>query len=626
MLAALAQPTYAPLLERANDDLREAIWEALDNRQPILLRDYQIQVRDRVLVEFDKGKATLASLATGTGKTEVLLGVLQAELEAGNLSRALILAHTRELISQPVIRMVRGWPGLPCPGIVMSSLNMPDAQIVVATVQTLSARGCQRLDEILSHGPISHLVIDETHRATARTYGEVVDRLKTANPDLRILGVTATPKRSDGEGLGKLFQSVAATIKITDAVKMGALCPYVGMKAQIDVSLSDVPATRDGWSDELLGDVMSAANALDIVVQKWQVAAWRDPAKMMAAGLNQGTGVPQGCDWPVTHRATIAFTASVKHAHRLADAFSAVGVKAAAIDGTTKAKERWAILEDYKAGRIQVVCNFGVLVEGFDAPHTECLLMARPVRSSLPYTQMAGRGLRTAEGKTECLIIDFLPHDTPSMITSGDLLGKPKKQKKGEKRLEELGIVLDVFGIDASEFGVDADPATVLLKIMDFFGSGAMRKLAWTVDGAVGSVSTGARQALVMLLPQRQRVENAEQWRGSGRWSPLWEAEYQFIKRHHLYVLEENKYLSHILSTDSEQEAYETAERWVDDHAEGWASSRGKQWRNRPATLKREEYARSLGVWRDGMTDGQASQAITHELALRALHKNKLVR
>lgn len=627
MLSALVEPVYAPLLERANDDLRELLWEALDNRQPIALRDYQVKARDAGLAEIRKGLATLLALATGCGKTELFLSILQAELEAGNLTRALILAHRQELIFQPVERMVRGWPALPCPGIVMADMNMPEQQIIVATVQTLTASKGRRMDEVLSHGAISHLVIDETHRAAARTYNEVIKRLKEANPELRILGVTATPKRSDGDGLKKIFQSVAVRISIKDAIGLGALVPFVPAAVELDVTLDDIPESAEGWDDELLGDVMCAGNALEIIVRTWKKVAWRDRSQMMKAVLQDSDEVPESDDW-ASHRPTIAFTASVSQARKLRNAFNRAGIPAAVISATTPKRERWEIIKAYKAGEIKILANCFTLVEGFDAPDTGCVLNVKPTKSPLVYVQMAGRGLRLAEGKSECLLLDFCPRDgrARGMLLAGDLLGKPKEQKKQEEKAEQLGIILDVFGISPDEGGLDADPDAIRIRILDFFGSGAMRKLAWTCDGTVASVSTGMQQALVMLLPQKQRVEKAETLKTSGKWNPLWENEYQHIRRFHLYALQDNRQLEHILSTENEQAAYETAERWADDHAEGWASGRSRKWRNRPPTLKREQYARKLGVWRDNMTDGACSQAITHELALRALRRKNFLK
>lgn len=594
---ALAEPTYAPLLEAADDALREALWEALAARSAITLRGYQIEARDAIQAEWERGRATLACLATGTGKTETFLGTLAAEQEAGRLGRALILAHRRELIYQPALRIVRGWPQLPCPGIVMAQYDMADADVIVATVQTLAAG--DRLQRVLDHGPITHLVIDETHRATAPSYMRVLEELRAANPALRVLGVTATPSRTDGAGLASVFDSVAHRIGIKEAIQMGALCPFVAMGVQLPISIEGIRETRDGWDDDELGEVMSAANALELIVETWR---------------RQAEGRP-----------TVAFTASVAQAHRLAEAFNVAGVAAEAIDGTTPRAERWGILDRYQRGLTRVLVNCFVLVEGWDAPHTSCVINAKPTRSDLVYVQAIGRGLRTAPGKDNCLILDFHPLGGRDLVGAGDLLGEPRQQRKARKQAEESGIILDIFGIDAEGNGIDGDPDEVVLHVLDFLSSKAMRRLAWLFDGAVATVSTAKGEMLALLAPQRERVAAAEELRAQGRWQASWDVEYERISQWHLYHVRDNRHAL-LLASGDEETVYGRAEEWADEHAEPWAVKRKRKWRSRAPTDARRAFAQRLGVFSPEMDDGECSQAITHELALRALRRSGVIR
>lgn len=596
---ALAEPVYAPLLEAAPPDLRQLLWTALDNPRPITLRPYQRDAVVSIVGQWERGiTATLAALATGVGKTEVGLGAIQTEYDAGRVGRCLWLSHRQELVFQPIERIVRGWPGLPCPGVVMADYDMAQMPLVVATVQTLSVE--RRLERLLSYGPITHLVVDETHRVTAKSYLRLIERLRDACPDLRILGLTATPKRTDGDGLKRVFQSVAARISIKDAIRLGALVPFMALAVELPISLLDITETGEGWNDEELGDVMSAANALEIIVQTWRKHA--------------------------ENRPTIAFTASVKQAHRLAEAFTEAGIPAAAIDGTTPQGERWDILTRYRSGALKLLANVAVLTEGWDSPATACVLNARPTKSDLTYTQMAGRGLRTAPGKDDCLLLDFCPLDARDMVLAGDLLGKPRKQRKQEERAERLGVILDVFGIDAYGQGIDGDPDSVVVRVLDFLSShSAMRKLAWVFDGQVASVSTGYGESLALVVPQRDRMERAEAIRASGQWHELWQAEYEHISQYHLYHLADKR-ARLLCTTEDETEAYAQAEAWAGENAAAWASVRGRKWRNRMPTLKRKRFAVRLGVFQENMSDGECSQAIGHELTLRTLRREGGIR
>ena len=342
----------------------------------ITLREYQEKARDAVLAEWDAGtKATLVAAATGTGKTEMFLSILAAEQERGKLGRAIIIAHRQELIYQPVERIMQNWPELAPAGIVMAGQNEVGARVIVATVQTLASNG--RIDQILKAGPVSHLVTDEAHHATSPTFLEVIKRLREANPALRILGVTATPRRTDGEGLKKVFESVAYRISIRDAIKLGALVPFTAVAIELPVSLADVPEAGDGWDDEATGTVLSATNAQEIIIDSWKKYA--------------------------DNRQTIAFTASVAQAHSLARAFNEAGVPAAAADGTTHTDIRREILSGFKRGEYKILVNCFLFVEGVDLPETACILQIKPTKSDLTYVQMAGRGLRLAPGKTDCI-------------------------------------------------------------------------------------------------------------------------------------------------------------------------------------------------------------------------------
>lgn len=573
------------------------------SHKPIVLRDYQVKARDKIIDLWREGKRPLAVATMGLGKTEVFLGTLTKELQEGRLERALVIAHTKELIEQPVTRIKRGWPELAAAGVgvVMANRDEYKARIVVATIQTLSSPA--RLQRVLSAGRITHVVVDETHHVTARTYLEVLRAIEEHNPTYRLLGVTATPKRTDGDGLSRVFDAVACKYGIVDAVKMKALVPFRALAVEVPVSLAgaEKPRSEDGYDNEEVGRRMMTATELgnpeEVIVETWK-----------KHGEN---------------RKTIAFCASVKQAHSLARAFNDAGIPAAAADGTTAKAERAQIVEGFRAGTYKVLANCALWTEGFDVPDTSCVLMAKPTKSDLVYMQSAGRGLRLFPGKQDCLILDFVPMDSRDLRMAGDLLGKPKETREAEKKARKKGVVLECFALFDDGSGIDGDPDEVRLRVLDFLGNS---RFCWLTDGEVASVSIGAKKILAVVLPQKDRLAKADALKAAGTWNPLWDEEYERISSFQVFAIVDNRATELVGLEESWDIASEVAEEYAEIHGEPWAAAKSRKWRNNPAKPNQAALARRLGVWVDGMTAGECSQAITHWFARSALYKNRIIK
>lgn len=562
------------------------------------LRPYQITARDSVLAEWHKGiLSTMIAMATGTGKTETFLSVLAAEKQNGNLNRALILAHRKELIDQPRDRIIRNWSdALPIPGVVMAQQNDADAQIVVATVQTLQSE--QRLSQTLSHGVFSHLVIDECHHATADSYVNLVRTLKENNPNLRILGATATPKRTDRDGLRKVFQSVAHKISIKEAiVKLKCLSPFVALAVRLPVDISDVPTGVDGdYNEEKLGTVLMMDNAQDLVVETW--------IKHAAA------------------RQTMVFTASVAQARGLALAFNNAGVSAGWASGQTSKAERQIVVDRYRAGELRVLVNCALWTEGVDIPETSCVAMVRPTKSDTVYIQAVGRGLRLAPGKTDCLILDYVPLGGRDLVMAGDLLGKPKEQRKAETVAREDGLISEAFGIASDGTGIDGDPDDVIVQALNLFAK--QSDLRWTFDGRVSTVSVGEKLSLAIISPQKERIIKATEMRDAGQWRVDFDDLYRQITGYQVCVI--NGAVERLHIADDWQSALDVAEEYVEEHGDAVLAKKTKRWRNEPATDKQVALASRLGIYRDGASKGEVAQAITHKFAVDSLVHSGILR
>lgn len=373
------------------------------------LRPYQIEARDAVYRSWSDYRSTLLVLATGCGKTFTAGEILR---ERANHGRILWLAHRTELLEQARETIV-GSIGLTC------ELEKAEARarrradlmgfisdVVVASVQTL---GGQRLKS-WERDSFRTIVVDEAHHAPARTYRAILEWFG----DAKILGLTATPDRGDGVAMGHVFEDVAYQYDIRTAIREGYLCPILQKTIHVaDIDLADVKTVAGDLNQGQLAAIMESEGALH--------------------------GIASPLAKEIGRRPTILFTASVEQAQHLAQILDGYGIRATDVHGGTPAEIRKERLERFARGDVQVIANCAVLTEGFDAPGTACVAVARPTKSRALYTQMVGRGTRLAPGKTDCLILDFVGNAGRHVLVNplDVLAGKPLPDDVA-KRAREL--------------------------------------------------------------------------------------------------------------------------------------------------------------------------------------------
>lgn len=303
----------------------------------------------------------MVSVATGGGKTVMISQLLHESLDISG--RALIIAHTEEIVRQIYSTVHKHYPD--SVGIVMGGDDNVEARIIVATRQSLGKR---RLTRILDHGMFHVVVIDEAHHATAEnTYGVIFGSVFNNNPTTKLVGFTATPTRPDQKGSdeeGDLFDEIVFTWTISDGIDGGFLVPV--------------------FEIQIKGNILGSPNWIELTIQAYT------------------TYIYSG------NRPCLGFFPSVKMSRSFARALQLRGCPAAHIDGNTPREERQSILSLYKNGVIRIVCNMEVLTEGFDAPNTSAILLARPTQSRTLFTQILGRGLRTAFDKKDCLVVNLV--------------------------------------------------------------------------------------------------------------------------------------------------------------------------------------------------------------------------
>lgn len=337
--------------------------------QQLSLRPYQLEVVERIGQACNRSRRILLSLPTGAGKTVVAVALVQRALAGGQ--RVLFLVHRRELLQQASRKLHDA--GIDHGAIAPDLPSRPGEPVQVASIATLHARAVRC--SAMRLPPADLIIVDEAHHARARTWRRLID----AYPEATVIGLTATPCRGDGRGLGGIFETMVEGSPIAELIAGGFLVPP-RVYAPSRPDLEGVRITAGDYNEKQLAERMDTGKLVGDVVTHWHRLAER--------------------------RRTVVFATSVAHAVHLANEFGRSGVAAAHVDGSTPTADRDAILAKLAAGALDVVANCGVLTEGWDCPEVSCLVLARPTKSSVLYRQMVGRVLRPAPGKADCLIID----------------------------------------------------------------------------------------------------------------------------------------------------------------------------------------------------------------------------
>lgn len=339
----------------------------------IVLRPYQREALEAVLSSEAKGiSKQLIVLPTGSGKTVIFshLPIIRKES-----TPMLVIAHRAELLHQAKNKIQQMNPDL-IVEIEQAENIASKVDVVVASVPTMGRANSDRIEKFPKNY-FKTIIIDEAHHAAAPTYRRIVDYFQ---PNL-ILGVTATPQRSDSTRLIDVFQEIVYYKTIQDLIKQGWLTRLVGYRIKTETDLTEIEVNDGDFVQSQLQDTVNNPQRNASIV-----AAYQEICK---------------------ERKTLVFAAGVQHAKDLALSFTKNSVVTEIILGETPDEERSTILQKFRNNEIKVLINVGVLTEGFDEPSVQAIILARPTKSTLLYTQVVGRGTRLDEGKENCLIIDI---------------------------------------------------------------------------------------------------------------------------------------------------------------------------------------------------------------------------
>lgn len=335
---------------------------------------YPYQERVLEVIQSNPSKRQLISMPTGTGKTVTFLSVAK---EFG--LKTLILVHREELIEQTYEKANL----LNLSEDQVSTITTNDKQeikhITIAMVQTLG----RNLDQYLPDD-VQMVIVDEAHHATAPSYRKILEYFRVFEDQKWLLGFTATPLRGDNELLSSIFDVHSFKMTLSEATLNGYICPVRGLRIDMERKLDDIETFQGDYDVNALEKVMNCETVNQCIANK-------------VLHLNYLPG--------------IVFCTSVNHAKEVAKCLRKVGKKAISISYKTSEKTKKRIFSLLKAGRIDFLTNATKLSEGFDFPAIQTVVLARPTRSPVLYKQMIGRGLRKADGKHECIVMEFAGND-----------------------------------------------------------------------------------------------------------------------------------------------------------------------------------------------------------------------
>lgn len=359
------------------------------------LRDYQQEAVDSTISYFKKKRdPAVVVLPTGAGKSLVI-----AEMARIARGRVLVLAHVKELVEQNHLKYESY--GLEA-GIYSAGLNKKDSsqKVIFGSIQSVARA------ENSFFKDFTLLVIDECHRVSLEEdsqYATVIKKLKENNPQLCILGLTATPYRL---GLGWIFNESARGVIHTTETRFFRRCVY---ELSLDYMIKkkfltppvkvDIPVTSYDFSELTQKDRMYSLAQIEEILNQQR--------RLTPLIIKNIIDITEKYD----RKGVMIFSSTVKHAQEILDCLPKPDARI--VLGDTEGVERDAIIEDFKQRKFKYLVNVSVLTTGFDAPHVDVIAILRPTESVSLYQQIIGRGLRLSEGKKDCFVLDYtgMGHD-----------------------------------------------------------------------------------------------------------------------------------------------------------------------------------------------------------------------
>ena len=365
-----------------------------------VLRPYQLSAIAEIRQAFKTHRRVLFVCPTGGGKTMIFCDIARRSTK-----RVLILAHRKELVEQASERI-----GVPH-GVIMSGTTPNyDERIQIASVMTYASRMHKFTPEFI--------IVDECHHVVAGSW----EKITRAFPNAFILGVTATPCRLDGKGLGAAFDTLVNSSTIQQLIDLKYLVKPVTYASKND--FSKIKTTAGDYDKKELMATFGKATITGDAIKTWRKYAEDLP--------------------------TVVFCISINHAAQVAGMFNLLGHPAEVVTGQLEKSERAARLNRLKTGETKIIVSVDIISEGTDIPAVGCIILLRPTKSLALYLQQVGRGLRVMEGKNHCIILDHagncFRHGLATQVREWELTTDKIKETKKMATIRQCKNCYAVFG------------------------------------------------------------------------------------------------------------------------------------------------------------------------------------
>jgi superfamily II DNA or RNA helicase len=371
----------------------------------ISLREYQLSGVGRLRDSIRQHKRSILVAPTGAGKTRMAIRIMQGAVEQGN--RCWFVVHRRELCTQTSKAL---WDAKLAHGMIMSGKGRSPQLAQIATVITAANR--------INSMPVDQrpkvIIFDECHRSVSESYKRIANACQGAY----IIGLTATPERTDGRGLRELYSDMVQVQDMDWLIKEGFLSPYRLIAPVEGPDLSSIKTKAGDYDTRETEAVMDRPTITGDAIRAYRQYA--DGKRCMV------------------------FCVSIAHSEHTCAQYNAAGIPAEHIDGTYTDKEREGALERFRAGQTLVLCTVQLAIEGLDIPAVEAVQQLRPTQSVIVYLQLIGRGLRVEDNKRELVILDqvnnWKRHGLPDDVREWSLDGRKKRKRSSQDDEPELQI------------------------------------------------------------------------------------------------------------------------------------------------------------------------------------------
>ncbi len=348
------------------------------------LRPYQTRAINDLYDWFKANQSghPVISMPGGSGKSVVIAQIVKDAVQNWPGTRILMLVHSKELVAQNAAKLRQLWPNAPL-GIYSASIGRRDVDVITyAGIQTVR----NKAKEI---GKIDICIVDECHAISHKdtgSYRHLLNSLLVINPDMRIVGFSASPFRLGhgmiNEGEDALFTDILEPVSIEELVYKNYLVPLTSKAPKF---LLDASGLHKRQGEYIASEMQSKFNT-----SKNNIAVVRELVELAKERKH----------W-------LIFCTGVEHSEAIAEMLNAYNIPAASLTADASKTEREQKLADFESGKIKAICNVGILTTGYDLPALDCIVFLRSTMSPGLYLQMAVRGMRIAPNKTDCLVLDF---------------------------------------------------------------------------------------------------------------------------------------------------------------------------------------------------------------------------